>query len=95
MAFTYKIKHGFAGFEKYLYLPTFSINADDFLFRKLRIRSDKRNPILTIFLVSNADDLGWDMYAIFFYLYIHGEKIFAPTSTLFIHSVNLIEVHPG
>lgn len=56
MVFTYKVQHGFACLKKHLYLPAFSINSADFIFRKIRICADERNPILTVFLVADTDD---------------------------------------
>lgn len=92
MAFTHEIKHGFAHFEKYFYLPALPVNADDLLFRKFRICTDKRNPIFTAFLVANADNLSRDVYTILFYRYINREKILTSASTFFIHSINFVEV---
>ncbi len=57
----------------------------------IRIRADKCNPILTVFLVADADDLRWDTYNILLYLYIR-QKIFILASTLFIRSIDIVEV---
>ena len=61
MAFRNQLKIGLAGLEKYLDLPSFSINADDFLFGEIRICADKGNPILLVFLVTDTDNLCRDL----------------------------------
>jgi hypothetical protein len=57
VAFADQLKITFAGLEKDLYLPSFSINTDNLLFRESRICADKGNPVLLVLLVSHTYNL--------------------------------------
>ena len=57
MAFRQQLKIRFAGLEEDLDLPAFSINPDNLFFGKIRICTDKGNPVLFILLVTDTDDL--------------------------------------
>ena len=81
MAFRHQLKIGFAGLEKDLDLPAFSINPDDFFFGKIRIGTDKGDPVLFILLVADTDNLCRDLL-FFSDQDIYRKQIFAASPAL-------------
>lgn len=61
VAFADQLKIAFAGLEKDLYPPPFSINTDDLLFRESRICADKGDPVLLVLLVAHTYNLCRDI----------------------------------
>ena len=57
MVFSNKIQCRFAGFEKNLNLPAFSINTDNLFFGKGSICADKSKSVLPISFVPYANNL--------------------------------------
>ena len=72
MTFTNQIQHRLAGLEKDLDFPAFAIDADDFFFGERCICAYESKPILTIGLVSYANDFCWN--GILFPLPSHQQK---------------------
>ena len=61
MTFRNQLKVRLAGLEEHLDLPALSVNPDDLLLGKIRVRADKSNPVFLILLVPHADDLCRDL----------------------------------
>ena len=57
VAFCNQLQVGLTGLEKHLDLPAFPINPNDLFFGKIRVCTDKSNPVLLILLVADTDNL--------------------------------------
>ena len=93
VAFADQLKITFAGLEKELYLPSFSINTDNLLFRESRICADKGNPVLLVLLVAHTYDLCRDL-PVFADHYIYRKQIFAAAAALLADAKDLIDGKP-
>lgn len=90
MVFRNQLKKGFAGLEKDLDLPAFSINPDDLFFGKTRIGIDKGDPVLFILLVADTDDLCRDIL-FFSDQDIYRNQIFAASPALLTDAEYLLD----
>ena len=90
MAFRHQLKIGFAGLEKDLDLPVFSINLDDLFFGKIRIGTDKDYPVLFILLVADTDDLYRNLL-FFSDQDIYRKQVFAASPTLLTDAEYLLD----
>ena len=61
MAFRVQVQIRLTGFEKYLDLPTLSIDPNDFFFGEFLIRADESYPIFLLAFVTNTHNLGIDL----------------------------------
>ena len=52
--------------EKYLYIPAFSINLNDFIFIQIYVRENKTELFLAFVSVANINDFGWDDFTILY-----------------------------
>ena len=90
MALRDQVQICLAGLEKYLYLPSFSIDPDDLIFGEIRVSTDKSDPVLPVLLVADTDDLCGDLL-IFPDHDIYGEKISAAARTFFTDTEDLLD----
>ena len=93
VAFTDQLKITFAGLEKDLYLPSFSINTDDLLCRESRICADKDNPFLLVLLFAHTYNLYRDL-PVFADHYIYRKQIFAAAAALLADAKYFINGEP-
>ena len=72
------------------FVPAFSIDTDDFFFRKLLVCTDKGNPVLFIPLIADTDNLYQNL--LFFSDHdIYRKQIFAATASLLTDTEYLID----
>ena len=91
VAFCNKLKIRLTGLEKHLDLPPFPINPADLLFGKIRIRTDKGDPVLFVLPVTDADNLCRDLLVLLSDHDVYGEQVFAPAATLLTDAKDLAD----
>ena len=91
MTFTNQIQHRLAGLEKDLDLPAFAIDADDFFFGERCICAYESKPILTIGLVSYANDFCWNGI-LFPYHHINRKKIPGTATTFLVPGIYFLDI---
>ena len=66
VTFSAEIKVTFAHLEEHLYVPTFSIDLDDFVLIQIYVRGNKAEIFLAFVAVANINDFGWDDFTILY-----------------------------
>ena len=92
MAFRVQVQIRLTGFEKYLDLPTLSIDPNDFFFGEFLIRASESYPIFLLVFVTNTHNLGRDLL-LFANHNINRKNIFATATTFPTDSKDLFDIH--
>ena len=75
VTFFAEVKVAFAHLEEHLYVPTFSIDPDDFILIQIYVRGNKAEIFLAFITIANINYFGRNDFTILYNINHNGEQI--------------------